>query len=238
MHMSGRKLKISKFCSTTLFLLMFFVTSSLSEDQSDIHIIKQTYDVMPSKPSMESELRQTSEEKAQRYNEEAIRLFEQGRFEEAQLLWEKALEILDYPGLEVIMIDGIQKGGEGIREHKQFLMPEIDKTVSGGGQIEKKYQSSVFLFEDGRYVESQKLFEQIQQRMPNYKETQNYLKVLEDEIQKEGALTRKHEMEEWTKVLDESERERQRMLRKQAELIYQEALNDYKAFIISSYRHK
>lgn len=82
-------------------------------------------------------------------------------------------------------------------------------------------------------------FFEIEDVLPGYKDTGKYLERIDSDILKEekrlmeekrkkGILTRKREKEEWQRILDESQRELQKKLEKQAEPIYRKAIHSYK----------
>jgi len=171
------------------------------------------------------------------YNNQAIELFEEGHFKEAQELWEKAIRVME-------------RSGSYIPQHSEadekYLLNDdipIDFTaddMAETSEIEDLYTTAVAAFKKQKYTAAKKLFDRVETKTPDYRATRNYLTILKHKIKraeqslnghkfKEGALSRKAERGEWKKILKESESELERKLIDQVSPLYKEALRHYKS---------
>ncbi|MCK5259762.1 MAG: hypothetical protein KAJ70_01750 [Candidatus Omnitrophica bacterium] len=177
-----------------------------------------------------------SEKQVNDYNDRAVGLFEQGQFEEAQELWEKALEILEHPVAYVQEDPSLDSAVDAVDEELIF-------TESEGGtdrnSINKLYDTAVSLFKKEKYVASKKMFERIEAIIPDYKASRNYLTILDHKIRKaqqnlsgksfkENAVARREERAEWERILGESRMELEKKLAEQVDPLYREAIDYYK----------
>jgi len=171
------------------------------------------------------------------YNEQAIELFEQGRFEEAQKLWEQAIQLMEN-----------FKGHVGSYSMRQAISSFTDEDLIFLGDdqglresdVEDLYETAVSLFKKQKYVASKKMFDRVEVIIPDYKASRNYLTILKHKIKraqqtlvgdkfKQNALARREERVEWKRILNESERELKQRLAEQVDPLYQEALHYYKS---------
>ncbi|MBN1870477.1 MAG: hypothetical protein JW847_07890 [Candidatus Omnitrophica bacterium] len=183
----------------------------------------------------QSSLDPNNEKQVSTYNEQAIQLFEQGRFEEAQDFWEKALEILERPGAF----------GQEYPELTGSVESEDVLLLESGGELDNDrvsqlYDTAVSMFKKEKYVASKKIFERIEATIPDYKATRNYLIILDHKIRRaqqnlseksfeKNAIARREERAEWGRILEESRMELENKLAEQAEPLYQEAVEYYKS---------
>lgn len=174
------------------------------------------------------------EEKIEIYNNQAIEFFEEGRFKEAQELWDKAIQIMERPGSYVA---GSEEFSGSAASDGEAFDDIID--MSDTSEIEDLYKAAILAFKDQKYVAAKKMFDRIEIQTPDYKATRNYLTILRHKIKqaqqslrddkfKESALSRKAERGEWRRILKDSEKELERKLIEQVTPIYKEALQHYK----------
>jgi len=177
------------------------------------------------------------EDKIEIYNNQAIELFEEGHFKEAQELWEKAVRIMERSR------NYVQEYGD---LHGDILPDEEmseDLTfgdMSATSEIEDLYRTAVSAFKKQKYAAAKKMFDRVEAQTPDYKATRNYLTILKHKIKqvqqslnddkfKESAFSREAERGEWKRILKESEKELEKKLIEQVTPLYKEALRHYKS---------
>jgi len=174
------------------------------------------------------------EDRINAYNEQAIELFEEGYFEEAQELWEKAIEVMERTEIsddEYYELKDMYDPAE-----REVVLPDARKKT---GDVDEMYEEAVSLFRKLRYVASKKMFERVEARIPDHKATRNYLTILEHKIKqtqqtlsgdklKQNVHFRQLERDEWRRIIEESERELKKKITQQAAPLYKEALRAYK----------
>lgn len=196
------------------------------------------------KPKDLTEYLQDREEKASALNLDAAKLFEEGKYEEAQRKWQEAIDILDHPE----------------REYQQRLLDEEgwtaeEEAVTEAVQpqeetLDQKYGRGMLLFEQKEYQEAKELFAQIDALSDGYKDTSSYLLLIDEIMEKEAQLRhdedravlhqdierdqkeqerQKAEEEELQESVEERERQRRQQEEEDTERLYQEAVGFYKA---------
>lgn len=216
-----------------------FFTSALTFAFLTTSLTPVSARLFSSKPDKESLSASSPNREAQidAYNEQAIRLFEEGRFKDAQELWEQAIDLMERPETYV---ERYQEGQEMRQPAEEEFVSVEDGDGFGAGDVDDLYETAVSLFKRQKYVASKKLFERVESVIPDHKASRNYLAILEHKLKqaqqsligdkfKENALSRREERAQWREILEESERELERKLREQAEPVYQQALQYYKS---------
>jgi len=176
------------------------------------------------------------EDKIEIYNNQAIELFEEGHFKEAQELWEKAVRIMERSRNFVQEYGDLQ--GDLLSEEEMFN-DLTSGDMSGTSEIEDLYRTAVSAFKKQKYSASKKMFERVEAKTPDYKATRNYLTILKYKIKqvqqslngdkfKESAFSREAERGEWRKILKESEKELEIKMIEQVAPLYKEAIGNYK----------
>jgi len=174
------------------------------------------------------------EDRVNAYNQQAIELFEEGHFEEAQELWEKAIEVMERSEPSDDQYYELKDMYDPVED--DVIFPVVEKKLS---DVDEMYNEAIDLFRKQRYVASKKLFERVESRIPDHKATRNYLSILEHKIKQtqqtlsgdslsDNVYSRQAEREEWNRILKESERQLERKIEKQVEPLYEEALVHYK----------
>jgi TolA-binding protein len=177
------------------------------------------------------------EETIEIYNKQAIELFEEGHFKEAQELWEKAVAIMENSRGYAPEFTGSQ---EGYTYDEEVPADFSTEDISETSEIEDLYKTAVSAFKNQKYVAAKKMFDRVEAQTPDYKATRNYLTILKHKIRqaeqslsgdkfKENALSREAERGEWKKILAESEKELEQRLIEQVTPLYNEALQHYKS---------
>ncbi|HBO97185.1 MAG TPA: hypothetical protein DE315_01840 [Candidatus Omnitrophica bacterium] len=121
--------------------------------------------------------------KAEGYNNQAIDLFEAGRYSEAQDLWEKAIHLMEHPREARPDLDVVTEEQQSL-ESPRVLPPDESLEAS---PIAVQYQSGLSLLEQKEYGEAQKVFQEIDLIQPGYRNTKRYLIVI-GELLREGDL--------------------------------------------------
>lgn len=147
--------------------------------------------------------------RTEEYNRAAIRLFEEGRYLEAQGLWEKAIDMIESPlsrpldfadsmdedRLETGQV--MESGGEPVRDvgaaedvedqpdwQEDYAQQEADKTlISISPELEVVYKEGATLFRQKDYTRAKEKFLMIAQSTPEYKSTAEYLKRIDFEVE-------------------------------------------------------
>jgi len=176
------------------------------------------------------------EDKIEIYNNQAIELFEEGHFKEAQELWEKAVRIMERSRNFVQEYEDLQ--GDLLSDEE--MSDDLSfGDMSGTSEIEDLYRTAVSAFKKQKYAAAKKMFDRVEATTPDYKATRNYLTILKYKIKqvqqslnndkfKESANSREAERGEWRKILEESEKELESKLIEQVAPLYKEALSKYK----------
>lgn len=112
--------------------------------------------------------------KADEYNQQAIRLFEGGRYAEAQEFWERAINLVEHPRSRHPDLEVVNAGLQPV---------ESSKIPPGNGSVETslladKYQQGLALLEQKDYVPAQRIFQEIEAIEPEYRNTKKYLVVI------------------------------------------------------------
>src|SRR3989338_5426936 len=129
--------------------------------------------------------------KAEAYNNEAIALFEEGRYAEAQELWEKAIKLMEHPRARQIDF-------EAVGEERPFVeVPEFPVTSDEpleASPIVEQYQAGLALLEQKEYGEARKIFQEIDATQPDYRNTKRYLVVIDELLREEGLSGAQEQM--------------------------------------------
>ena len=183
------------------------------------------------------------EEKAREYYEKAMRLYEEGKFTEAQALWDKAIKITEHPEMKNYIDKSARKSKKlennfRAEERRNLKRLEVERGFSASA-VEKAYQEAVSLFKQKNYLAAKDEFEHVEDMFPDHKATRSYLMVIEQEIQKQqqqiiaeklkdDEVARRKDREAWRTDIERKEKDRQEKLKMQAEGIYKEATILYK----------
>lgn len=122
--------------------------------------------------------------KAETYNDQAIALFEEGRYAEAQELWEKAIGLMEHPRAQYNELETVDE------EQPSFETPESsvmsDETLETP-PIAEKYQSGLSLLEQKEYGEAKSVFQEVDAMQPDYRNTKRYLTVIDELLREEDS---------------------------------------------------
>jgi len=193
--------------------------------------------LLSSKSNQKSVANQPIQDKINAYNEQAVQLFEEGRFKEAQELWEKAIQMMEQP--EKYTVKG-KKPKDAPKPAAEALALLREKEEEDIKDVEDLYEEAVRLFKGQKYVTSKKMFDQVEMIVPGYRATRNYLMILSHKIKrvqqtlgkerfKENVAARREERAEWRRIVAESEKKLKLKLKEQVDPLYKEALQLYKS---------
>jgi len=211
------------------FVLLFLVTS--------LTPVSAGFFPFKSKQGTSPEQHLQNKDQIDAYNAQAIRLFEEGLFEEAQDLWERAIQLMEYPVEYPEQSQELPEIQEReFADEELILLKDIDGF--GVNDVDELYEMAVSLFKKQKYVAAKKIFDRIEAIIPDYKASRNYITILRHKIKqtqqilsgdkfKEGVLARQKEREEWAHILEESGRQLREKLVKQVAPLYEEALQQY-----------
>ncbi len=240
----------------------FFISPILAEDQAPSVREKKTEEgyifnlkdlIKESKSKIEkvdekikdqAKLRrnQQREEKAREYYEQAMRLYNEGKYEEAAELWKKAIKITENPEMKDYINESVKKSK---RQEELFKSEEdhrIKRLESERGysaeEVEKVYQSGVSLYKQKKYLAAKEDFEKVDEMFPDHKATRSYLMLIDHEIDKEQqeaidnkvkneAMALKKEKDAWKEDLDKKEVAQEQKTKEQAQSQYNEAVELY-----------
>jgi len=196
---------------------------------------------------------QQREEKAKEYYEKAMAFYDEGDYDAAQKLWEKAVRITENPEMDGYVRESSRKRKKKEKaleqaEKKRLKRLEIERGYSAK-EVEKKYQSAVSLFKQEKYIPAKVDFEAIDEMFPDHKATRSYLMLIQGAIEKEqkelidqklkkDAFLRKKEKEAWRNQLKQKKINRRNMLDNQAEVLYAEAVSLHRAKHFESAKEK
>lgn len=187
---------------------------------------------------------QQREERAREYYEKAKRLFDEGRFEEAKILWEKAIKVTEHPEMEDYVSKSVRKTKKLEKalereEDRRLKRLEVDRGYSAK-EVEKTYQRAVSLYNQRKYLAAQEDFELVDEMFPDHKATRSYLMLIQRSIQEEQdtiiaaklqkeSVFREKEKKKWKEDLEKEEEERKEKLKKQVSDMYKEAVDLYRS---------
>ena len=186
---------------------------------------------------------QLREEKARLYFEKANQLFEEGKFREAQLEWEKAIKITSHPEMSDYIRqspDRFSRQETALRKEETLHRQQEEQSEEGRNrEIKKSYDEGVSLYKQKKYRAAKEEFLSVEELLPEHKATRSYLKIIEQELiiqkdkeaqeelerkRKEEELARQQEKEEWQRHIEEKERERELVVKGEAEANYSKAI--------------
>ena len=121
--------------------------------------------------------------KAETYNREAISLFEEGRYAEAQELWGMAIDLIEHPRVQHPDFEAVVEEPPPV---ESLEAPGSMAEPSESSPMADKYQSGLSLLEQKEYGEAQKVFEEIEAAQPGYRNTKKYLIVIDELLREEN----------------------------------------------------
>lgn len=232
------KMRFYRIFFETLFILLLSFAPAFAQvsSEDDPKTFSPEEKEMPPQPEDTEDLTAPWDkliEKAEAYNREAIRLFEEENYIAAQKLWQKAIGIIERSE---------QLRGVASKE-KQIV------GVKGEDRVEQAYQSGLSLFEEKKYAQAREAFLRVKAASAGYKDTENYLSIINDLMREEDSRSERQKLDEdlaqsqpekevfgpeaeeeqFRQSVEESEKRRIQDLQAQAEPVYQRALKEYQA---------
>ncbi len=193
---------------------------------------------------------QKREEKAREYYEMGSKLTDEGKFDEAREYYEKAIRITEHPEMAGYIKESQKrlKAQEGAlrRQQNERVRDLTLEEKSKEQEIAKTYDEAVALYRQKKFKPAKEAFEHIESIIPDYKATQSYLRIIDQDIiaqdhvalkeqkiemerqEKEAEVARNREKELWRKEIEQKEKVRKQQLSKQADEVYVQAVELYK----------
>ncbi|MFH0753505.1 MAG: hypothetical protein V2A70_02950 [Candidatus Omnitrophota bacterium] len=192
---------------------------------------------------------QQREAKARQYYEQGLKLQEEGRLEEARILFDKAIRITEHPEMTHYIKDSERRSKlqqtalERQQEDEVRRVTEDQKALAG--RAEDVYASAVSLYKQQKFAEARDEFKLVEEMMPDFKAVRSYLQIVDQDIaqaehlnikeqkneierqQKDVEIARLREKELWRKEIEKKEAARVAQLREQAQVVYNEAIKLY-----------
>ena len=193
---------------------------------------------------------QMREQKAREYYEQAQKLVEEGRFDDARQLYDKAIRITEHPEMKYY----IKESAHRTKAQKAALSKEAadqerkteENEQATQQRVATSYETAVSLYKQQRFKEARDEFAAVEELSPEYKATRSYLQIIEQDIfqseqralkdqkkevdhqSREAEVARMKEKELWRKEIERKEIERENQLKKQAQDVYAEGVRLYK----------
>jgi TolA-binding protein len=194
---------------------------------------------------------QKREERAREYYEKGLQLTNEGKLAEAREYFEKAIRITDHPEMSGYIRESqrrlkLQENALRAQERAHDKQVKKDQTARQE-DVEEAYKQAVDLYRQKKFHPAKDAFEHVNQIAPEYRATDSYLKIIDQEIiasdalaakkqaaevqrqQKEAEAARAKEKELWLKQVEQKEKERKIAVDKQAQEVYDQAVDLYKA---------
>ena len=111
-------------------------------------------------------------------------MFEEGRYAEAQELWEKAIGLMEHPQAQYSELETVDEEQPSFETPESFVMS--DETLETPPIVEK-YQSGLSLLEQKEYGEAKRVFQEIDAMQPDYRNAKRYLTVIDELLREEDS---------------------------------------------------
>jgi len=194
---------------------------------------------------------QKREERAREYYEKGVALTDEGKLNEAREYFEKAIRITEHPEMSGYIRESqvrLKKQEEALRRQENQRTGQIKEDESSRKrEVEEAYKEAVALYKQKKFHPAKDAFQHVEEIAPDYRATTSYLKIIDEDIiisdavaakqqkvemerqQKEAEAARAKEKEMWRREIEEKEKQRKEQLNAQAQEVYEQAVNLYKA---------
>ena len=193
---------------------------------------------------------QKREERAREYYQQGLQLQDEGKFDQAREYFEKAIRITEHPEM-IKYIDQsalklkAQETAIKRQERQQLRSLAQDKQVKMMDAA-TAYTQAVAYYKEKKYKEAKDMFTHVEELSENYKGTQSYLRIIDQNIleseaslnkqdkkelqrqREEAEKARQREKENWRKEIEAKEKSRKNQINAQADNVYTEAVKLYK----------
>ena len=193
---------------------------------------------------------QAREERAHEYYEKGLQLTSEGKLDEARDYFEKAVRITDHPEMAGYIKESqrrLMKQENALhaqeREHNNQIKQDENARKE---DVETAYKEAVDLYKQKKYHPAKDAFEHVDEIAPDYRATDSYLKIIDQDIvtadalaakqqaveiqhqQNEAEAARAKEKAMWLAQIEEKEKEQKESIDKQAGEVYDQAVELYK----------
>ncbi len=193
---------------------------------------------------------QKREERSREYYEKGVELTNEGKLDEAREYFEKAIRITDHPEMAGYIRESQrrlrrQESALQAQERQHFHQIKEDE-VTRKEDVEAAYKQAVELYKQKKYHPAKDAFDHVDEMAPDYRATDSYLKIIDQDIvladalavkaqaveiarqQKEAEAARAKEKAMWLAQIEEKEKEHKQAIDRQAEEVYNQAIALYK----------
>ena len=193
---------------------------------------------------------QKREERSRQYYEKGVELTNEGKLDEAREYFEKAIAITDHPEMAGYIKESqrrLKKQEDALHSQERQHFNQIKQEERARREdVEQAYKEAVALYKDKKYHPAKDAFEHVDEIAPDYRATDSYLRILDQDInmediqaakkqaveiarqQKEAEAARAKEKQMWLKQIEQKEKERKESIDKQAGDVYDEAVELFK----------
>ena len=194
---------------------------------------------------------QKREERARQYYEKGMALTNDGKLDEAREYFEKAISITEHPEMSGYIKESqrrLKRQEDALHSQQRERYNQIKQDESSRKEdVEAAYKEAVDLYKQRKYHPAKDAFEHVDEIAPDYRATSSYLKILDQDIitsdalaakqqaveiehqQKEAEIARIKEKQMWLQQIEEKEKEHKEAINNQAEEVYAQAIDLYKA---------
>ncbi|MBU0693299.1 MAG: tetratricopeptide repeat protein [Candidatus Omnitrophica bacterium] len=169
------------------------------------------------------------EEKVREHYAQAILLYQQGELEKAKKELEKVIEIAKESEMKGY-IHWSEKRFK--KEHEIKEKDEKEKMNKLEKEAAIPYIQALFLYKEKKYEQAYEQFEEVQNIMPDYKQTSYYLKRIPQDLEKQIEGTKERALKEKEKTIEEArvkeKKDKLSQLTQESSHLYTQALTLYK----------
>ncbi len=193
---------------------------------------------------------QKREERAREYYEKGLELANEGKLDEARDYFEKAIRITEHPEMMGYIKESqrrLRRQENALRAQEKAHYKQVKQDENARKEdVEQAYREAVDLYKQKKYHPAKDAFEHVNEIAPDYRATDSYLKIIDQEIiatdalaakqqvleiqrqKKEAEAARAKEKQAWLAQIEEKEKEHKESVDKQAAHVYDEAVELYK----------
>jgi TolA-binding protein len=192
---------------------------------------------------------QAREERAHQYYEKGVELDSEGKLDEAREYFEKAIAITEHPEMVGYVKESqrrLKKQEAALNAQEREHLKQIKQDENARKEdVEQAYRDAIELYKQKKYHPAQDAFQHVDEIAPDYRATNSYLKLIDQDIvladaqavkqqaievarqQKEAEAARAKEKAAWLAQIEQKEKERKETIDAQAAQVYEEAVKLY-----------
>lgn len=192
---------------------------------------------------------QAREERSHQYYEKGVELTSEGKLDEARDYFEKAIAITEHPEMVGYIKESqrrLKKQEAALNAQERQHFKQIKQDANARKEdVEQAYRDAIELYKQKKYHPAQDAFQHVDEIAPDYRATNSYLKLIDQDIvladaqavkqqaievarqQKEAEAARAKEKAAWLAQIEQKEKERKDSIDTQASQVYDEAVKLY-----------